>query len=112
MAWTASIPYAHALFGRGVESLLRTRAGVIVKGAEKTGEDAFARIKVIQPDVIIVEAESDGIFSRLIQEQPRARVIRLSLRDNAVTYYSGRSCTVDSVEDLVQSVMDAFAFER
>lgn len=110
--WTAFILYSHSLFARGLETLLQGQNGVTVTGVELQGEQAFAHIKVLNPDVIIVEAEQTGfepeqLLPRFLREQPRARMVRLSLEDNTAILYSGSRCTADSVDDLIQCVLNS-----
>ncbi len=106
--WTAFILYRNSLFARGLEKLLQTQRGVVVTGVEKTSDKAFARIKDVKPDVVIIEAEEgesepDALFCRFLREQSAAKMIRLNLRDNTAILYSGRRCTADSIENLMQS---------
>jgi DNA-binding NarL/FixJ family response regulator len=110
--WTAFILYSHSLFARGLETLLQGQNGVIVTGVEQKGDEAFAHIRVLKPDVIIVEAEPTGfepekLLSRFLREQPRARMVRLNLEDNTAILYSGSRCTANSVEDLIQCVLSS-----
>ena len=58
--WTAFILYSHSLFARGLETLLQGQNGVTVTGVELQGDEAFAHIKILKPDVIIVEGEQTG----------------------------------------------------
>ncbi|MGE5306545.1 MAG: hypothetical protein ACM3TN_24820 [Alphaproteobacteria bacterium] len=110
--WTAFILYSHSLFARGLETLLQGQNGVTVTGVELQGDEAFAHIKILKPDVIIVEGEQTGfepeqLLSRFLREQPRARMVRLNLEDNTAILYSGSRCTADSVEDLIQGVLSS-----
>jgi DNA-binding NarL/FixJ family response regulator len=110
--WTAFILYSHALFARGLESLLTAAQGVIVTGVEPTGEKAFARIEGLGPDVIIMESdpcapEADNLLTRFMGEHPQTIIVRLNLQDNTAIIYSGRRCTAYSVEDLLECVLSS-----
>ncbi|MBI2998785.1 MAG: hypothetical protein HYY46_10125 [Deltaproteobacteria bacterium] len=75
-------------------------------------EEAFAQIKALKPNVVIVEAgrsepEPEMLLSRLLLEQCQARVVRLNLEDNTCFSYSGYRCTANSVEDLVKCVVSS-----
>ena len=110
--WTAFILYSHSLFARGLETLLQGQNGVTVTGVELKGDEAFAHIRVLKPDVIIVEADQSGFepeqfLCRFLREQPRARMVRLNLEDNTAILYSGSRCTANSVEDLIQCVLSS-----
>ena len=109
--------YDHLLFARGLEKLLQQQEGVTVTGVEKTGRAAFDHIKLLHPDVIIVEAEQgaaepEALLSDFLREQPQARMVRLNLQDNTAILYSGSRCTANSIEDLVQSVLGSLMTER
>lgn len=105
--WTAFILYTHSLFARGLETLLAEQDGIVVTGMGLKGDEALGRIKVLRPDVIIVEAEPAGfepeqLLWRFLHEQPRARMVRLNLEDNTAFFYSGSRCTAASIEELIR----------
>ena len=82
-----------------------------VGGIAPKGEEALVQIRMLKPDVIIVEAEKGvpepcWLVSRLLQDQPGARVMRVSLEDNTATLYTGRRWTANKVEDLVKGILD------
>jgi len=115
--WTAFILYSHSLFAHGLEKLLQRQDGITVTGVEKTGREALAHIKRLNPDVIIVEAEQgksepEKLLSRFLREQPQTRMIRLNLEDNTAFLYSGSRCTANSIEDLIQSVLSSLMTEH
>jgi DNA-binding NarL/FixJ family response regulator len=115
--WTAFILYSHALFARGLESLLAAAQGVIVTGVEPTGEKALARIEALSPDVIIIECdpyapEAENLLSRFMPAHPRTVIVRLNLQNNTAILYSARPCTADSVEDLLESVLSSLTARR
>ncbi len=115
--WTAFILYSHSLFAHGLERLLQRQDGVTVTGVEKTGREALAHIKRLNPDVIIVEAEQgksepEKLLPRFLRQQPQARMVRLNPEDNTAFLYSGSRCTANSIEDLVQSVLRSLITER
>ncbi len=82
-----------------------------VAGIAAKSEEGLVRITTLKPDVIIVEAqkgmpESCWLLTRLLREQPEARVVRLSLEDNTAALYTGRRWTANRVEDLVKGILD------
>lgn len=111
-AWTIFILYDCPLFARGLERLLEQEGGVKVAGvAAKTTEEGLVQIRALKPDVIIVESgkgmrEPCVLVSRLLQEQPEARVVRVSLEDNTAALYTGRRWTANRVEDLIKGILD------
>ena len=109
---TAFILYKYSLFARGLERLLEQVGGVQVMGVAVGDGKAFAQIKALKPDVVIVEAgrgesEPEMLLSRLLLERCQARVVRLNLEDNTCISYSGYRCTANSVEDLVKCVVSS-----
>lgn len=110
-AWTVFILYDYPLFARGLERLLRQEGGVTVGGMAPKGEEALLQIRTLKPDVVIVEAEKGmpelcWLLTRLLQEQPQARVVRLSLEDNTAALYTGRRWTANRVEELIKGILE------
>lgn len=100
------ILYKYLLFARGLEQLLKEEAEVEIVGVGMRGRRALAEIRVLQPDVIIVEVgkgmpEPCLLVARLLREQPQARVIRVSLEDNTATLYTSRRFVMAQPQDLV-----------
>lgn len=88
-----------------------------VVGTEARGEKAFAHIRDLEPDVVIVEAGHDEsepqmLLSRLLKEHCQARVVQLNLEDNACVSYSVCRCTTNSVEDLVKCIVSSMVIEQ
>jgi DNA-binding NarL/FixJ family response regulator len=109
---TVFILYNHSLFARGLEQLLQENSKVKITGVEASGEKAFARIEALKPDVVIVEAEQEEsgpemLLSRFLHEQLKARMVRLSLKDNSAIVYCGRRCEANTAEDLVKAVLSS-----
>lgn len=114
---TAFILYSHSLFAHGLEHLLRREGAVTVIGVEKAGREALARIRPLNPDVIIVEGkrtgfETERLLSRYFREQPKTRIVCLNLHDNTAVLYSGSRCVANSVGALIQSVLSSLMTER
>jgi DNA-binding NarL/FixJ family response regulator len=109
---TVFILYNHSLFARGLETLLQENSRMKVLGIEANGKEAFARIGALKPDVVIVEAEQgesgpEILLSRFLHEQLKARMVRLSLKDNTAIVYCGRRCEANTEEDLVKAVLSS-----
>ncbi len=104
---TTFILYNHLLFARGLEELLQEKDDVRLLGVGIRGEEAFAHLLALKPDVVIVEAEKkqsepEILLSRFLRHQCRTRVIQLNLDDNTCICYSGCRCTLRGVEELVR----------
>ena len=88
-----------------------------VVGVEARGEKAFASIRALNPEVIIVEAKEDEsepemLLSRSLHEHLQAKVVRLSMEDNSCILYSGARCTANSVEELIKCVVTSIVPEQ
>ncbi len=106
------ILYEYLLFARGLEHLLK-EAEVEVVGIGIRGRRALAEIRALEPDAILVEAgkgmrEPCWLIARLLQEQPQARVIRVSLKDNTASLYTGRRFVMAEPQDLVGILLADF----
>jgi DNA-binding NarL/FixJ family response regulator len=109
-AWTIFILYSNSLFARGLERLLEQHGGMKVEGVAAKTEEGLERIRALKPDVILVEAERGmpepcWLVARLLQEQPEARVVRISLEDNTASLYTGRRWVANRVEDLIGGIL-------
>lgn len=76
----------HALFRRGLESLLNTQADIEVVGTAADGDEAVARAGELRPDVVLMDLQmprSNGIQAtrRMRQFLPEARVIILTVSE-------------------------------
>jgi|GEM_PF-2664243 len=105
---TAFILYDHSLFARGLERLLM-QEGVKVVGVSAKAKHPLAQIRRLKPDVIIDEVEKkepegEIFLSRLLKEQPQAKVVRVSLEDKTAVLYSGQRWTANSIEDLMKGI--------
>jgi hypothetical protein len=114
--WTAFILYRHSLFARGLERLLEQQEGVIVTGVQAMGHEAFAHIRRLKPDVIIVEtergeSEPETLLSQFLREQASAKMVCLNLQDNTAILYAGCRCMANSVEDLLRCVLTSLMRE-
>jgi DNA-binding NarL/FixJ family response regulator len=77
----------HAMFRRGIASLLRSQPDVLVVGEAADGEEAVALARSTQPDVILMDVAMPRLGGleaiRLIkQEMPAIQIIVLTISDN------------------------------
>ena len=103
------ILYSHGLFARGVQSLLSREPGLEVVGVEKDDRRALGRIKVLSPDVILLDSsarrdESCPAIAEIFEEVPGARVISLSLQENGVDIYDKQRIMACGPAELVQAI--------
>lgn len=103
------ILYSHGLFARGVQSLLSREQGVEIVGMEREDRKALERIRLLRPDVILVDSgtrrqDSCPIIAEIFREIPDARVISLSLTENGIDVYDKHRITASSPTDLVRAI--------
>ena len=97
------------LFARGVQSLLSQVADVEVVGAERDDRLALDRIRLLHPDVILMDSSARRedcclTVSEIFQEIPDARVISLDLQENGIDVYDKQRIIASSPEDLVRAI--------
>ena len=83
--------------------------GVKVVGVSERAKQPFGQIRRLRPDVVIDEVEKkepegEMLLSRLLKEQPQAKVVRVSLEDKTAILYSGQRWTANSIEDLMKGI--------
>jgi DNA-binding NarL/FixJ family response regulator len=76
----------HALFRRGVASLLAAEGGFEVVGAAADGQQALEMARELMPDVILMDVSMpvmDGLEAtrRIKAEMPHARIVILTVAD-------------------------------
>ena len=103
------ILYSHGLFARGVQSLLSKVGQVEIVGMEKDDHRALDRIRVLNPDVILVDsgaAREDTCLtiSEIFQGIPGARVISLSLQESGIDIYDKQRIVACGPDDLVRAI--------
>ena len=79
----------HALVRNGIAGLLRQSGSIDVAGETGDGEEVFALLKNLRPDVVLMDIVLPGdnglqITERLIKEYPDVRVVILSAHSNEV----------------------------
>ena len=99
----------HAMFGRGLESLLRHEAEIELVGQEADEQKAIEQIKVLQPDVVIWDSHEapDGpgpAIMRILRENPGIKVVGLSLRDNNLYLYQVTQRVVQGLDELIEAI--------
>jgi cyclic pyranopterin phosphate synthase len=99
----------HPLFGRCIETLLRKESGLDIVGHERDLDQAIERIRVLQPDVVIVdsdepEASRGMIMMRVMKEGLRTRVVAIGLSDNKIWICHGEQRTVEELNDFIGTI--------
>ena len=84
---------------------------VEVVGVERDDQQALDRIRLLNPDVILVDFSARqgdprlGV-SEILKEVPDARVISLSLQENGIDIYDKQRIVASGPEDLVRAIRD------
>ncbi|MBI4300025.1 MAG: hypothetical protein HY677_02740 [Chloroflexi bacterium] len=109
------ILYSHPLFAKGIETLLRQDRRLRVVGMETDEKAGMERIAVLQPDVVIVDADARGFepvatARRVFKESPESRIIELDIVSNGMRVYNNRSVPDDAVRDLIRAIKKRVAW--
>ncbi|MDR7520702.1 MAG: response regulator transcription factor, partial [Armatimonadota bacterium] len=77
----------HALFRRGLASLLANRDDLEVVGEASSGEEAIDRARELMPDVILMDVRMPGeggleATSRIKEEMPYVRIVILTVSED------------------------------
>lgn len=82
----------HALFRKGLASLIASESGIEVVAEASNGEEALARARESQPDLILMDINMPGIggveATRLIKaEMPESRIVMLTVSEDEDDIY-------------------------
>lgn len=100
---------SHLMFSRGLESLLHQHTAVDIVGREADVEQAIGQVKLLQPDVVILDSDAPPpnftmTAMRILRERLETRVIGLSLQHNNIYTYQVRQQIARSVQDLIEAI--------
>jgi DNA-binding NarL/FixJ family response regulator len=89
---TVLIADDHAAFRAGLVDLLATAPSVRVLGEAATGEAAMDAVKMLQPDVVLMDVNLPGIDGveatrRIVDAQPHVAVLMLTMDDDSETVF-------------------------
>ena len=109
--WTVFILYENLIFARGLESALNEKCGVTLLGLGEKGETPRAQLLTLEPDIVIVEGkmedpESGLLLCDLLQQNSPARVIEVSVEEDAATFFFGGHRKVNDLEDLIRGIFE------
>lgn len=104
------IASSHALFARGLSSLLQTRQqkDVEVVGVVSSVEQAILQIERLSPDLIIVDYDDESLnrdefLARFVEGEKKLRVVLLSLHDGEhALVYDRRTLAAAQVDDWLE----------
>jgi len=82
----------HALFRKGVASLLASRDNFIVVGEAENGSEAIEKARELQPDVVLMDVhmpECDGptAVHEILREQPDIKIVMLTIDETDETLF-------------------------
>jgi DNA-binding NarL/FixJ family response regulator len=100
----------HLLFARALRTLIEQEE-IEVVGVETDEPPAMESIKLLKPEILVVETGEEGvllddILPYLVRESPGSRIIGLSLSQNEVEVYYGHQRQVRNAEDLPQIISE------
>jgi cytochrome c oxidase subunit 2 len=104
------IASSHALFGKGLRSLLQERqpAGVEVVGMVSNLEEALAALDRLNPDLIIVDYDDEALnrdefLARFVEGEKKLRVVLLSLQSGKeALVYDRRTLAASQIDDWLE----------
>jgi cytochrome c oxidase subunit 2 len=104
------IASSHALFARGLSSLLQTRQqrDVEVVGVVSSVEQAILQIEKLSPDLIVVDYDDESLnrdefLARFVEGEKKLRVVLLSLHDGEqALVYDRRTLAAAQVDDWLE----------
>lgn len=98
------------LIGEGVHMVLR-REGFDLVGLETDPHTALAQVRVLNPDVVVVESKGDRTDANLIMglaslayEKENLRIIRISLIDEKLHIYHQEQRHMATTQDLITAI--------
>jgi DNA-binding NarL/FixJ family response regulator len=91
----------HALFRRGVASLLAAEGGFEVVGEAIDGQQALEMARALMPDVILMDVSipvMDGLEAtrRIKAEMPHARIVILTVCDGERSLFEAIQCGAEA----------------
>jgi chemotaxis response regulator CheB len=91
------------LFAQAVRSLVESNSRMSIVGVEPPGQDTLERVRSLRPDVIIFESEGEQspLLPVLLDNQPKVRLIQLTLAENVIRVYDRRQITARRAQDLM-----------
>ena len=100
---------SYPLFSQGVETLLRQSTDIEFVGRETDSDQAIECIKLLQPDIVIVDHEfplctQSPMLLRILDAGLSAKVIGLNLRNNTMCIYRGEQRVAQTVQDLIHAI--------
>ena len=105
----------HAIFGQGLENLLRRETVVDIAGQATDVTQGIEQIKMLQPNVVIIDTNgppetSAATVMRILIEFPNIKVISLSLYHNDFYIFRASLGVATSPRDLARAVEQDILF--
>lgn len=102
---TVFVVSSHLMFAYGLNSLLRQETQLEVLGQESEIDQAIKQIKMLQPDVVILDSsgpaynKNSGIL-HILEVSPDSKVVNVNLYSNKLAVYEVRHRMVENLSDL------------
>jgi len=100
----------HAMFGKGLDSLLGQKEHIDIVGQENNLDRALDQVTQLQPDVLILDSDDPpyeslpAVLYRILKDDLDIKVIGLSLQDNRLYIYMATHWVVTDVDDLISAI--------
>lgn len=101
------ILYRTLMFAHGLKSLLSQAPGLTIVGLGPQEEGVWEDVLRLAPDTIILEVGEDTPLWRLVDAEPEARVIAISLNHNRVRIYERLSVQGKGLEAVISAIGQA-----
>jgi DNA-binding NarL/FixJ family response regulator len=99
----------HPLFYHGISNMLRKQEGIKVVGVAKNGEAIQRLIRVMRPDVVVVDdnearLQASNPTPAIRAIDPSLRIILLSLGENSMSIFRSHFVESAGLPDLVSAI--------
>ncbi len=100
---------SRSLLSAGVQSLLQKADSLELCIVPAEDPQAIARIRELSPRVIVLDSDDSslgqGVITRMLEENPRARVIALNLKRRGIEVYRMKRLVRTDLDGLMGAIL-------
>jgi DNA-binding NarL/FixJ family response regulator len=115
----------HTLVRQSIVKAVRTEPGVEVVGEAADGPAALAKVKELEPDLVVLDIAMPGIdglavAERLRREQPKVRIVFLSMHDDDASLqravelgangFVSKSASIEELTEAIRAIRDGGSY--